>query len=640
MSWCFSLRTTDYESDSDSDQDDAEQLDADTSDTRLLQEIDISLREETVVYKPNPFSIAKINAAARTTRSAPPEKLAPRTKPLPKKPTGRIVDCFKAQKSVNSLKKPLPVPSAQQSHSPTPIAIERPVSTDGIADSDSTNTLHGDPMPPVVPSSLKVAHIPTLDEALTIHAPPESIDRTIDSTAANALLDPNSPHVTRLSELIPTTFRQMPPINSKPVPSASQISNRLSPPPRLADETAAIHALHGPTPRPLPTLTLHQPDLNRRRNASQSLSSPTRIPRRSPHKTSFSSPSHPSSTLLDKFLTRPRKPDPQLPPRMKPNRRANLPTLQQSKLSSEFRNKTRLSQSSLANPVPVFEPQPVVFHQAAPVSPIVSQPAPVPRWHGFPPSSPFDSPIPSPDPSPPRARKAPPPKLPPRPVKRQRSNDAYDYLRPDPDQQWSTLPNRKKVPETRKPGIQTTKAFRMPLVAPMKGKPTGMSATSAERVITFLPPPKESGKVEVIVEDIVSPSSDHDRETRKRARASSTSSVTPKRRRVDAVSPIATTSSTLSSGSSPAPFSPRTSRRHLNSSPDSDPISEFPEPSQSVKVELVSRRYALVQANMKRRRRCSNDMWTMLGLPSCGKVYEDKDELCEELPIIVWHGML
>ena len=70
--WTFNFRTSSYYfDDSESDTEtalndkDAVASTAAPAKDRLLDGIDLSTREETVVYKPNPFSIAKINAANR-----------------------------------------------------------------------------------------------------------------------------------------------------------------------------------------------------------------------------------------------------------------------------------------------------------------------------------------------------------------------------------------------------------------------------------------------------------------------------------------------------------------------------------------------------------------------------------------------
>ena len=71
VDWAFNLRTQFFTSDSDdsgSEADDQELATGNIGANRLLiDDLDLSTREENVTYKPNPFSIAKINAAHRPT---------------------------------------------------------------------------------------------------------------------------------------------------------------------------------------------------------------------------------------------------------------------------------------------------------------------------------------------------------------------------------------------------------------------------------------------------------------------------------------------------------------------------------------------------------------------------------------------
>jgi hypothetical protein len=102
--WSFNHRTRAHDAfDSESDPEsevETNLVNFPSDDTRLIQELDISSRHETVEYKPNPWSIARINAASR-----PPNKNLPsqaisediRRKPQPRAPQGRIVDAFKVQ---------------------------------------------------------------------------------------------------------------------------------------------------------------------------------------------------------------------------------------------------------------------------------------------------------------------------------------------------------------------------------------------------------------------------------------------------------------------------------------------------------------------------------------------------------------
>ncbi|KAF8228999.1 hypothetical protein L208DRAFT_1379118 [Tricholoma matsutake] len=101
--WSFNFRSTNFNFYSDSDSD-ADSVNLD--ETRLLNDLDLSSREETVLYKPNPFSIAKINAASRihgagtgvvSRREPVKEKLSLKAKASQSNSKGNIIDGFKKQ---------------------------------------------------------------------------------------------------------------------------------------------------------------------------------------------------------------------------------------------------------------------------------------------------------------------------------------------------------------------------------------------------------------------------------------------------------------------------------------------------------------------------------------------------------------
>jgi len=99
--WAFDFRTNFIGLDSsDSESEDVMQL---ASDKRLMNELDLSTRDEQVSYKPNPFSIAKINAAHRVRRGdsnilnrRAPGRLSKATKDTSQT---TIMDGFKVQAS-------------------------------------------------------------------------------------------------------------------------------------------------------------------------------------------------------------------------------------------------------------------------------------------------------------------------------------------------------------------------------------------------------------------------------------------------------------------------------------------------------------------------------------------------------------
>ncbi|KAJ3778229.1 hypothetical protein FB446DRAFT_796806 [Lentinula raphanica] len=113
--WSFNLRNHNIDSnfsDPDSDSDSGIQANNDTSlnttsasaldetETQDIEDFDLSSREEAVLYKPNPFSIAKINAASRAKKfTALPQKSGRQmlVSKTPSSAKGTILDCFKNQ---------------------------------------------------------------------------------------------------------------------------------------------------------------------------------------------------------------------------------------------------------------------------------------------------------------------------------------------------------------------------------------------------------------------------------------------------------------------------------------------------------------------------------------------------------------
>ncbi|KIM86876.1 hypothetical protein PILCRDRAFT_815310 [Piloderma croceum F 1598] len=102
--WSFNLRTLHPDSE---DSDSELQPTAVSEETQLLKDLDLSSRQESVDYKPNPWNIAKINAASRLNRlpivqADEPTLVAANaggvaTRKKLKSPKGRIVDSFKKQ---------------------------------------------------------------------------------------------------------------------------------------------------------------------------------------------------------------------------------------------------------------------------------------------------------------------------------------------------------------------------------------------------------------------------------------------------------------------------------------------------------------------------------------------------------------
>ncbi|KAF8970102.1 hypothetical protein BDZ97DRAFT_1914811 [Flammula alnicola] len=100
--WAFDFRTnlSCYNDSDDSDLDSNPPVGTDSTDAKLLKDMDLSTREEAVTYKPNPFSIAKINAAYRA--SAPKRNYSnlhppPSSKPATNSNQTSILEGFKTQ---------------------------------------------------------------------------------------------------------------------------------------------------------------------------------------------------------------------------------------------------------------------------------------------------------------------------------------------------------------------------------------------------------------------------------------------------------------------------------------------------------------------------------------------------------------
>ena len=141
--WTFNFRTSSRffdDSDSDSAPNDEDTLASTASaKDRLLDGIDLSTREETVVYKPNPFSIAKINAANRAqnekhraqAQARPNISGSPRRRSkLVAKPTQiTVLHGFKIQAQKESLRiKPAASPAQRSRAMEAPVLAQEPSS--------------------------------------------------------------------------------------------------------------------------------------------------------------------------------------------------------------------------------------------------------------------------------------------------------------------------------------------------------------------------------------------------------------------------------------------------------------------------------------------------------------------------------
>ncbi|OAX32854.1 hypothetical protein K503DRAFT_860110 [Rhizopogon vinicolor AM-OR11-026] len=115
--WSFNHRTRAHEALDSSESSDSEsqaetKSNIPSDDTKLFRQLDISSRHETVEYKPNPWSIARINAASRAPNikepCGPTLSEHSQRKSHPRAPQGRIVDAFKVQAERKLPRAPVP----------------------------------------------------------------------------------------------------------------------------------------------------------------------------------------------------------------------------------------------------------------------------------------------------------------------------------------------------------------------------------------------------------------------------------------------------------------------------------------------------------------------------------------------------
>ncbi|KAJ6503339.1 hypothetical protein C8R47DRAFT_1316580 [Mycena vitilis] len=644
--WTFNLRSNQANQDPDSDDDDEPTTNSISEETRLLQELDISHREETVVYKPNPFSIAKINAAARRPAASAPLVVHRPTKPAPKKPTGRIVDSFKKaeKKSLNA--NPATRPTALE-HPPSANPIPPPLPEPPYTAPSAADSIPRMDDPRVPGSSPKQTHVIVTN--ISNSAPRDVLPHRADETNAHisTAFPPSKSVSKKLRPPLPVSFSS--PLRARPLdPRSATISN---PAPRNQFSFSS----------PLRPTQFHSASVSNLSSAPKkhwpALEKPTNALVGHHHS------ANPSAEITtDQNL----QPTSLAPRQFHHTLAASPPTAVRTVVSAA-------DNASVRHVGPIDRPTEASSTQSrsTPLAYKHSQPRRQ-KVPDLPPSSPIHSPIPTPSPSPrsrrTTARKPVSTKKPSRTLKRQTS-DAYDYFRSDPDDNWSTLPVRKKFKAAEpdkapSKGIKTTAPFRLPGTS-TKGKITGMSATSERRVVTFLPPPLKAGKVEVLVEN-VAPRSEEEQvglhlkeapaRVHKRARGSreSSPSGTPKRRRLaqnpypsPATSRLSPGEATIATddGSNAAhsdtpssPSSVRSSAHRFLSPPTSDPMPDHDaEVQATVTVDNVSQRYPSTKSLMRQRKHGSHVMWDLLELPSCGTVHTD-ESFSAEVPVVVWES--
>ncbi|KAJ7446458.1 hypothetical protein B0H11DRAFT_1930125 [Mycena galericulata] len=637
--WSFNLRSTktnDSDSDSASDDDATNTIVEETP-----SDLDISSREESVVYKPNPFSIAKINAATRATRASAPV-VDRRPKPAPRKqPTGRIVDCFKSSKKSETKNSSRPDKDTEMRTITNTTAI--PGSTPINAPILSTNSTD-----PPIDLTPPVADIASGDKDAQDPSSTDVDPRDALLQVSSAIYAHNSTASPPQKINLKKKHRTPAPVSFSSPPKAPYLAARRT---TASNEGSRSHISFSSPIRPPTSASLRPFHPTYLLNNSQT--KPTSV---------GTSKIQISSTF---YQSRPAE------SRLAPIR------MSQTTSNPNFAHHGAMTSGSATHlPAPSREaPTNILTHHLLPassptngqISPSVdqcttsdphSQSSAVRRrpdhnlLSQLPPSSPIHSFTPTPSPSPRRKRQSTRKRLSPKKsnqtLKRQKS-DAYNFFGSDPDNEWSTLPVRKKakVPAQIKPkidGIKTTAAFRLPGPT-SKAKISGMGATSERRVVTFLPPPLKSGKVEVAVEDagprVGEPgANDAFSKAPKHSHESSSPIATSKRRRLSENPYPSPANSRLTTGvvSSPTTASPpvlslrlpiQPSTHRMPSPPTSDPIPEWDADAHAtVTVGGVSERYPP-----------HHDLDASVAQARCGIVHRDNDSApAKELPVVVWEA--
>ena len=452
--WSFSLRSaTGFFDDADSDDETEERAskDAGTSShissnsSQTLQQIDLAAREDSAQYKPNPWSIARINAASR------PRQPNTALKPVPENPAakkllqGAIVDAFNRQARKPKTTKP----PAQASQGQTP--SHKPALTPAIDAPDN-------PVPAPTRSPAPIAHMTTS----AVHTVPVSSQPRIPQQHQGTLLlspfpEETSPtvhpglpiHQSPNPHLVPTLKRFQPsPSPTNPPPHSQHCTPVIFKPRPTPPQVPAYFGPHIPVPHSITPnrahiLIDHAAPTNSADQGNGCFAHP-------PLSEGRPTPVNPERTTL------PPRPSQHIQ-RIQPSPR---PRFKQPVIKA-------LLESGIVSPSPSFAQARHFFGYSTPPGIMDEGPSPEPLLK--------EELCPTPQLS--RLRASSPPK---------KSDDPYDQLPPSPDSEWSTLkPMTRKANgkgRSKAPDMKSGK-FRLPL---------SLGTTTPQkkaRVITYLPPP-------------------------------------------------------------------------------------------------------------------------------------------------------
>ncbi|KAF5313508.1 hypothetical protein D9611_008561 [Ephemerocybe angulata] len=196
--------------------------------------------------------------------------------------------------------------------------------------------------------------------------------------------------------------------------------------------------------------------------------------------------------------------------------------------------------------------------------------------------------------------------------KRKKVIDAYAFGAPDEDEEWSTLPSKKKSKICPDRSLGSTASFFIPgLVgpAPPGAKKSGMSATSERRVITFLPPPLHSPADSEATKEIQQVCSPADNGSPEPA-LSSPHRSSPTRPVERPYNPLP---------------SPPTSDDRLATLASPDLEEELkPFAHATFEASQLKERYSQIRNTIKMRKAKAKEAFNVLGFESCGVVFRDE----------------
>ncbi|KAI9457926.1 hypothetical protein HD554DRAFT_1758864 [Boletus coccyginus] len=231
--WCFSSyrgRPV-HVSDSDSDIDPDPGAKNDTTDARLIREMDLSARHETVEYRSNPWSIARINAASRPSIPKPTLATTPApARPPPKSRPKPIVEAFRKQARRGTrgdqpaVRDGSPLgpdsvhrPGAIKSCAAIRAANKPPQGGEPTQDTVHTKLLDSPHQPQAGPAvypteplaKKKPAHISTFSDRAVQYNPPLKLNRDASRRWSSPGL-PSPPHASRAAKGRPTLIHSSP----------------------------------------------------------------------------------------------------------------------------------------------------------------------------------------------------------------------------------------------------------------------------------------------------------------------------------------------------------------------------------------------------------------------------------------------